>query len=382
MSLEHPTITQPREAPTVSPLSHPQGDIELADEFITVEHSVGEGTRWAFELGLPESVLLVHGGDAVPNLAVPTQTLALFRLPQPEADIEILGHELLFEVDAADWLDAALAESERTIVSRKPLPTQGGMIGDVLTRWVLDGEAFVGRYIALKWGPRLLVCCCRCAEADYAALAGVFLAIGGSLTMMDDSPGVFAEPVYDVECGEPRPWRLSLLDSWEMMPTYPQEDGTWFEAQHRAPIGPGLVGGDIDGRMVFVVMARSAADRPRDAANVVLSSLRDNEISLGHIGFEEEPPPPPPHSDGEPAAFMQSWLLTTAVERQGLAGELRCRVLRHKNAWVVASVLGPARRDDVEAWMRNKRQLDVATATLEILSKKPKAEIDHREVSS
>jgi hypothetical protein len=114
---------------------------------------------------------------------------------------------------------------------------------------------------------------------------------------------------------------------------------------------------------------------------VVLGSLRENQVTLGHIGFEEEAPPPPPHN-GEPAPFAQSWLLCTPVEREGLAGELRCRVMRHKHLWVVGSVLGPARRDDVEAWMRNKRQLDLATSSLEISMKKPKAEIDHQGMSS
>jgi hypothetical protein len=109
------------------------------------------------------------------------------------------------------------------------------------------------------------------------------------------------------------------------------------------------------GKLSFAVVARSAVKVPRAAAKAFLDVLKDNEFTIEEKDFEEEPSPP---------SFHKSWILVANTERKGKPGELRCRVMLHERAWVIAGVVGPRREGDPFAWMRNKRVLDVVTSTL------------------
>jgi hypothetical protein len=111
------------------------------------------------------------------------------------------------------------------------------------------------------------------------------------------------------------------------------------------------------GKLSFAVVARSAVRVPRAAATAFLEVLKENEFELEDKDFEEEASRPP---------FHKSWVLVCGATRKGRASEVRCRVMLHERAWVIAGVVGSKREDDAFAWMRNQRVLDVVTSTLVI----------------
>lgn len=317
------------------------------------EQRMIDDPRWQFALALTRDARLVDFDRAAPNQALPLRALALMTGDKYEA--EVLGHWLEHEVDPVDWLQHRLEQGERHIVSLKSERGHGGIVADAVVRWSFNDAPFTARYVASKWDNRMFVAVCRSREADYAELATRFAAIGASLFPLDRGDSDCAETIAEVEGKTPMPWKLALPKSWSCMPRPEHDDGSWFEAVHRVPSPPGETRPDLDGRLAMAVFSRQSARRPRDAANVLLNELRDNDIALDRIDFEEI---------AAPDRFMQAWDLKTRVRRDDARGELRARVLMHRRMWVVSGVIGPTRDHDAEAWMRNKRALDMATTTL------------------
>lgn len=338
------------------------GRLALRDDLSPVEHRVHDDGRWHFVLALPPAAKLVPQPAVVPSVEAPTQSLGSFRRREPEAEVEVIGHWLEYEVDPHDWLTRALAADGRRVRSQKPQQLLSGAMGDVVATWELDGEAFAGRYVATKWGPRLFVVCGRTRLADYPELADELFRVAASFEALDDSLGTFAEHVHFFFEEVPFAWKAAVPDSWSIQVHPPAEDGAWFEAHHAAPAPPDEVTGEVDGRLSVAVMARSAASRPRDAGNTLLRALRDNDVELEHADFEEDERLLPVCR----SRFEQAWTLTTPIRRGGARGELCCRVLMHARAWVVVGALGPSRDDDDDAWMRNKRVVDLVSSTLEL----------------
>lgn len=364
VELPHPDslLAEPAAASAGSAGEDLMGPVVVRDGLVPVEHTVLDDRSWHFSIALPPEVEVIGRPAVAPSLAAPTQSLGLFRRHDPEADVEVLGHLLEYEIDAHDWLERTLRAEGRRIRSSKPKRLLSGAMGDIVATWALDDEHFAGRYIATKWGPRLFIACARTRLADYPALADELFRSAASLEALDRSSGAFGEPVHFFFEDVPCEWKVAVPDSWSIQHHAPSEEGAWFDAMHTAPGPVDEMSGEVDGRLSVAVMARSVAQRPRDAGNVLLRALRDNDVHLEHATFERD-------DDTLPVCrttFLQAWSLVTPLRRGEAEGELRCRVMMHEHAWVVAGVLGSTREEDEDAWMRNKRVLDVVSCTLEL----------------
>jgi hypothetical protein len=337
-------------------------DVIIRDGLVMVEQTGLADSMWHFAVAVADGSEVIVQPLEEPSLAQRTQSLTLFRQAQPEADVEILGHLLADEIDPHDWLTRAVLNDGREIRSSKPRHLLAGVAGDIVATWSLDGEPFAGRFVATKWGPRLFVVSCRTRLADYPSLAGQFLRTVASFEALDTSHGDFAEHVHMVEAEAPLPWKVGVPESWYVQLHSAGDEGSWFDAMHQAPSPTGEQSGEIDGRLSFAVMARSVAQRPREAGNVLLRALTDNEVDIEQADFERDDAVLPACRTDLPDA----WSLVTPIRRGEAEGELRCRVMMHEHAWIVAGVLGPSVEVDDDAWMRNKRMLDLTTTTLEM----------------
>ncbi|MEQ9320000.1 MAG: hypothetical protein RIF41_12625 [Polyangiaceae bacterium] len=341
-ALPHPTSPVPGDEP-------PAG-------FVRVEHQAPSEPYWHFSIYLPSDTVSAEVGTAMPDFGQ-TESLARFQRSDAAIDIEVLGHWLEYEVDPADWLDAELEDLGHRVVSAKRVDTANGVAGDVVAEWVHDEHAYAGRFLAAKWGPRLFVVATRVLAADYASQAASAFMAAASLRPLADWPSRFAEGVALVEMDQPFDWSVAIPASWDVVEHDPTDDGAWFDASHVAPCPPDEQSGERDGRLSMAVMTRACAARPHDAANIYIRALRDNDVILDTPKLQDMT------VDGR---FLQRWRITTAVTRHGAGGELTCDVLLHEHAWIVAGVLGPTRDADRDAWMRNKRALDIVIETLEI----------------
>lgn len=331
---------------------------ELQRDFIAVEQTRCDDPIWHFKLGLPHKIAVGPQGKEPPDEETP-RTLGLFHREGPPADVEVVGVVAVREVDPADYLDCLLEVEEKTIVSSKPVAMRGGVVGDVVATWKADGEPFAGRFFCTKWGPRIFVISFRTPEEHYAKLADDFFVAIATFQVLDDSLGLFAEKVHTVSNTVPVPWRVVVPESWEITPEPNGGDRVASFQASQVPVVPAAEFEVLYGKLSFAVVARSEAKTGRAAANAYLSAVRDLGITIEHENFVEEKPAEP---------FEKSWLLVTPVKKGENPGELRCRVLMHKKAWVIAGVLGPVRKDSALAWMQNKRVLDIVTSTLKVKS--------------
>jgi len=325
--------------------------------FVRVERIASPEEYWHFSMWVSAEAAESVAGDVAPSERERSVTLSCHRRDVPKSEVEVIGHFMRHEVSAADWLDAELDRLGHRVASRRTALGDAASAGDVLASWEHEGERFVGRFVAMKWGPRLYVVCGRALERDYARCAAGFWVTSASLRPLLSWPSPWVEELVTVQEDAPFEWRASLPASWELRRHPAGEEGAWVDALHLAPAPPDEQLGEHDGRLTLAVMTRQRARRPRDAANVYLRALRAAEMHIDPADFEDEPVEPP---------FAQGWYLVANVEKNGAPGELRCRVWMHEHAWVLAAVFGARRDDDRGAWMRNKRALDVATATLEL----------------
>jgi hypothetical protein len=311
--------------------------------------------QWHYAMFLQDGVELAGGDPEIPEEGTTTR-LALYQLPKPHADIEVMVHLMRYEINPADWLERAVAEAGRKVISSRHRGEDTGAHGDVLAVWSHEGEKFAGRFVASKWGKRLFVICCRTSYQDFDELAESFWFAVESLHPLEFEEGALTEDLNVVEEESPLDWKVLIPKSWDLQRYPSTADGAWFDAMHLAPAPFDEQLGDHDGRLSMAVLPRTAAKKPRDASNLLLNALRENDVVIENNDFVPDGGPDP----------WQYWFLITPITRYGAPGELRCRVMMSDDAWVVAAVMGPALEDDYEAWMRNKRVLDIATDSLEI----------------
>lgn len=343
-------------APAVSHPVEPVPGHEPPPGFVRVEHKGAPDEHWHFAMYLPADVVCAHEGALSPELDAST-SLGLYQTSKPAVDFEVMGSWLRYEIDPADWLDAQLEVLGYEVQSRRPVRLANGTAGDAVATWSHDQRAYVGRFMAAKYGARLYTVCCRTSADDYDRVATSMFTAAASLRPLHEWPGIFAETVSFVEDDAPFDWKVALPKSWQVVQHPGDDEGAWFEASHLAPTAPDEQLGERDGRLALAVMTRGSAKRPRDAANVYLTALEDNGTRIADADFLDD-------ISDEP--FSQAWYLTSSIEREGVRGEVRCRVMMHEHAWIVGGVVGPSRDDDQDAWMRNKRALDIATTTLEV----------------
>jgi hypothetical protein len=339
--------------PHPTAIAHPE---RVGTDFIHVTQTRCADPAWHFKIGVHKSSKLGPEGEQQPTPDAPTQPLGLFHRDEPPSDVEVMGFLMPFEIDPAHWLESSMAAQKKEIVSSKSVMMRGGLLGDVVATWPgeNEGEEFAGRFFASKWGPRIFTLCCRAAKADYPALADDFFISISSFSVEDDSFGHFAEKVLTVRGETPFAWKVALPDSWVLQTAPDGPRVSSFQAA-QIPLEPVEDTETLVGKLSFAVVARSAVRVPRAAANAFLEVLKENEFEIEDKDFEEEPSRPP---------FHKSWLLIANTTRKGKPGELRCRVMLHERAWVIAGVVGPRREDAGFAWMRNKRVLDIVTTTI------------------
>jgi hypothetical protein len=197
--------------------------------------------------------------------------------------------------------------------------------------------------------------CLRCEERDYPRYAEDFFTSIATFEAIDDSLGLFSERVTHVAQSIPVPWKLVLPVSWlaEPEPMRDPEVGSLQARQH--PHERDLT--ELAGHLSLAVVARGKHKKASELGAMFIDMARERGLDVEREEFADEP---------TPKGFEKSWYLVTPVSHLGTEGELRCRVMLHRSAWIVAGVMGATRGADGLAWMRNKRALDIATATLEI----------------
>jgi hypothetical protein len=308
---------------------------------------------WHFRMKVPRACTMVPGSTNPPDLDE-LRLLARFERHKPSAEIAVLGALINREVDALDWLEQSSALKSKRIVAVAEVPHQGAQ-ADVEVTWKNGTGDHAGRYYATKAGPRLFVVACTSGRDDQADLAAEFGAVIDTFEPCQEPTARYSEPMGRQGGETPIEWQLALPASWIVEIGSSSEEADSFQAENlRTPPGcpPEMVG-----KLAFAVLARSAGETPREIATLYLDAVSDHGLTLGSETVSAEPASEP---------FTQSWCLVAPVRRDDLPGELRCRVLCHPRVWVLAGVLGLTREDDVDAWMQNKRVLDVMMSTLRL----------------
>ncbi|HEX4405608.1 MAG TPA: hypothetical protein VH560_12305 [Polyangia bacterium] len=343
----------------VEKLPHPTSQADPARaraDFITVKQTRCADPAWHFKIGVHKSSKLGPEGADQPTPDAPTQSLGLFHRDAPPSDVEVMGVLMPWEIDPQYWLEEALKLESKDIVSSKSVMMRGGLFGDVVATWHEGGADYAGRFVASKWGPRIYFLNMRASLGDYPKVADDFFISVMTFQALDETFGHLAEKVYTVESKVPLTWKVAVPASWLVQPAPEAQKVSSFQAA-QIPIQEQDDDEKLLGKLSFAVVARSAVRVPRAAATAFLEVLKENEFELEDKDFEEEASRPP---------FHKSWVLVCGATRKGRASEVRCRVMLHERAWVIAGVVGSKREDDAFAWMRNQRVLDVVTSTLVI----------------
>jgi len=308
---------------------------------------------WHFQFAISKSARRQPGASAAPQFDVMTP-LAEVVHDDPFYVLEIAGQVSRYEIEAADfldaWIEAHADDSPITVVSRQSFIIPGGRTGDLVVTGNLNGTEWAGRVVCLKYGPRLLLLNFRCALADYNRLADDFFVSLMSFHMLDESPGIMAEPIRWITGTTPVPWRVGLPKSCEIVE---QPGDSFFSEFHGNVMAPAETGLISVGKLTATLVAADHVRDARDAMEMVLEAIRD--VGVDKPEFREEPSP-----------YIESWSLVAPTHLPTGNGELRVRLLHHPNAWICAVIIGPARNDNLSAWMRNKRLLDVLAMTPQI----------------
>jgi len=331
-------------APTVKP-------DEIAHRFVQYRHESADPS-WNFRL------MMERNGRAEPRQKAiepggPLISLALLSRPEPPCDVEVLGHWLPAEIHPADWLDLYLAAAGVRPVSAKYVRMPAGTVGDVVGTWTVNDVQWIGRFFCIKAGARLFLLRFRALAADYPHVADDFFASIASFTVTDQGSSPFAEQVRWVEQAAPLPCRVPVPVSWEV--TMEPSDQS-LSAFHADLISPGVAGPALVARLSFGLAGPDHLPGHQEA-------FADAMEAVNAAGWATSPNPPEREPDLPP--FSESWLSISPAQLNDQKAQVRCRVLRHPTAWIVALVICIDAQTSPWSWMRAKRALDIATSLIE-----------------
>lgn len=352
---------------------------EIAEGFVQFVIDRAPDPFWHYRLALPKGVKMrPKEGLAAPSSESPLQSLGLFYREDFECDLEVLGVSLAREIDPLYWLEESLAFNGLRPESWKSLPSPGGLLGDAVATWEIEGRAFAGRFVALKFGPRLFVLLCRAERERYASIAEDFFFTLTQFGVVQDTTNACAETLAPVGAGGPMPWRLQLPASWDVTPGAADSRRASFHAELRAPGAgdravasawlpfPGIEGvaepaplptESYRGRLSTFIFPPNAFSAPQEAGTACVEAFREVGIEPTSGRFIAGPALP---------VFPETWDLDAQARHDGQEGfELRCRVARCPQAWVVSGVLSLARSINPFAWMQTRRALDLVGLTME-----------------
>lgn len=354
---------------------------ELVERFIRVAVDQAPDPRWHYRIAVhAASKMRPSAGRVAPTPQAPLQSLGLFYREDLGMDLEVIGVLLGREIDPAHWLEMFLEFNRLSVSAMKHLPLPGGIVGDAIGEWTVGGKPYAGRFVALKFGPRLFVVCCRSSREIYEEVAQDFFVGLTQFGPVDQSPGLSAEPVRKASAPSPVPWELVVPGSWEVSPEEHEDGQAGFQASLSPPLPadppvascwspfPGGEAGPAPeppppeaylGKLAVTLVPAALVPTPESAEELAMETFRGAGLEWEDAGFEDEPPQ---------GTAERSRLLVAPARLRGQAGvELRCRVAFTHGLWFVAGVVGPARGVNPFAWMQNKRVLDVVSGSLKFV---------------
>lgn len=292
----------------------------------------------------------------MPQRGGPAVSLALLSRTNPPCELEIRGQSLEVEIHPADWLDLWLAAARIRPISAQYVRMPGGTVGDVVGTWTQNDVQWIGRFFCLKAGGRLFLLCFRATAADYPRLADDFFVSISSFAVADHSPGPLAEPTTCMETAAPIPMRVTVPSSWDTK-VEAADDSLWsFEANLTIP---GASAPLLVGKLSFAAGSLDRAADHVEAIQQATEAVSAAGLTLVPTAPQAEPPTPP---------FTESWLSVSSGSLGGRKTQVRCRVMRHPNAWIIAVAISLDAQTLPQAWMRVKRALDLATSSIEFTS--------------
>jgi hypothetical protein len=310
---------------------------------------------WDFRMILPGTARPLPIEAATPTAGPGLRLLGAFGGPAREFGVEVLGSWLEREIDPdvrlQQWIRGTSAHE---MVSARPVAHRSGTIGDSLVLYSLGDRERVRRIVARKWGPRLLLVIAETRRDHYAEMAdGVAVSLG-SLCVVQDTLGRFAEPLTSVRGDIPVPWRAALPRSFRMLKAPDEQGGAGFVATPGERQIQGLPA------LHFGVFARAAASNAKEAMQMLLYRIDpDVHADLDPFRVEEARDP------------VQSWLSDSMALCCGWRSRVVCRVLWHNHAWIVAVAVSRDKQLDEENAALCRRALDVVCGSVVIEEPRP-----------
>ena len=358
------------------------GTEQLQQDFVRVTMDRIADPRWQYALVLRKNVTKIRPKDGLsaPSDDQPVRSVGLLYREDVEADIEVYGVNCRYEVDPAAWLEEWLKFNGIRPAATLRWPLMGGISGDVVAEWTVDGDRFAGRFATFKSGSRLFVVCCRARRENYDKVADDFFLALSQFKLAQSDPTPLSEPVRFTGGNNPVPWKLCIPGSWKMVSVENDGPGGTIQAAASAPPEgdraavaattpfPGLPeGGPIPWFPATWSAQLSATIAPADAiadweaaGTLCTSTLRDAGLDLEAKSFAEETPLGP---------FESSRVLVTPARLRGEPGaEVRCRIAKTRAVWFLSAGVGVARTVNPHAWMRNARAHDLVAQTVELES--------------
>jgi hypothetical protein len=349
----------------------------LQSDFIRVTMDRIADPAWQYALVLRKNVMKIRPNDGLtaPTPGDPVQSVGLLYREDVEADFEIYGVRLRFEIDPANWLDHWLRYNGVTPAAMLRWPLPGGVSGDAVAEWTIDGVRFAGRFATFKSGSRLFVVCCRAKREIYEKVADDFFLALTQFKLVQTDPTPIAEPVRVASGLSPVPWKLLVPASWAVTALENQGPGGTIQAAAQPPADRDA--GALSASTAFFKGERtfldpstwnaqiSASLAPHSliegwsgAEDLCTSTLRDAGLELEERVFEKEDPMGP---------FEESKFLSTPARLRGVPGaDVRCRVARVGPVWFVSAGVGVIRAVNPHAWMRNVRAHDLLAQAVEL----------------
>lgn len=307
-----------------------------------------------FSIVLPKGWGPLDTPVAAPAPGGPLVSLGVYRnATLVTAELEVHACILAREVAPAHWLDIYLTRLGYTVLTRREIETEGGLVADVLTRNETGDEPVVTRWLAMKNYDRLFLLEGRALAPNYPSEAeALFLGVT-SVNLLNPIDWPLAERLRSLSRHLPGDFLLLYPESWTLT-----EDPGNSERALQIKLTQ-RVEDTVVGTITFATVARSAEFDQHKLLERFVDDIRRGGATV------EAPPllPGAPHP-----AVDKTWQTAAHAALGPIDTELRVWIGERPEAWFFAGLYGPTRAADEESWAVNTRAFEVVLRYLKTAS--------------
>ena len=312
----------------------------------------GYATEYQFSMMLPNSwKAYPKTVSQYPNEAMPIGLIAKASSADSEslAEIDLWCALIPRELNPSDWLHRWLETQDYQALDSRIIPTEYGQLGDCIAYKTINGKQHSCRLFTLKDKNRIFLFIGKTLSENYKAHEETFLLALQSLSLLNPTAELYAEPFKEEEINAPYQAIIRYPLSWEKKVETP-------ESKEEVSISfINREGSTLLGQINIVMLSANLDLLPSDLLDNWIGKIKANGLTVRGASKTAK-------SVKVENKTITSWQGEASSE--GTPVELLSTIITHEKGFLMLNLITSPASYAYENWAINRRAYEILYSTV------------------